>query len=113
MYLDRVKVTQRRDPQLQKVIINVQQGQPRDFVIDNKGTLRMDTKLCVPNVHKLRKEILSKCFACQQVKKNFFERQRPSGLLQQLPIPEWKWDMIATDFVSGLPRTSSGYNEFG
>ena len=25
-------------------------------------------------------------------------------------IPEWKWDMIAMDFVSGLPRTSSGYD---
>ena len=38
------------------------------------------------------------------------EHQRPSGLLQQLPIPEWKWDMIAMDFVSSLPRTSSGYD---
>ena len=38
------------------------------------------------------------------------EHQRPSELLQQLPIPEWKWDMIAIDFVNGLPRTSSGYD---
>ena len=38
------------------------------------------------------------------------EHQRPSGLLQQLPIPEWKWDMIAMNFVSGLLRTSSGYD---
>ena len=38
------------------------------------------------------------------------EHQRPSELLQQLPIPEWKWDMIAMNFVSGLPRTSSGYD---
>ena len=30
--------------------------------------------------------------------------------MQQLPIPEWKWDMIAMDFISGLPRTSSGYD---
>ena len=30
--------------------------------------------------------------------------------VQQLSIPEWKWDMIAMDFVSGLPRTSSGYD---
>ena len=52
-------------------------------------------------------DFVSKCLTCQQVK---LEHQRPSGLLQQLPIPEWKWDMIAMDFVSGLPRTSSGYN---
>ena len=38
------------------------------------------------------------------------EYQRPLGLLQQLPILEWKWDMIAIDFVSGLPRTLSGSN---
>ena len=52
-------------------------------------------------------EFISKCLTCQQVK---LEYQRPSGLLQQLPIPEWKWDMIAMDFVSGLPYTLSGYD---
>ena len=50
---------------------------------------------------------VSKCLTCQQVE---LEYQRPSRLLQQLPIAEWKWDMIAKDFVSGLPRTSSGYD---
>ena len=52
-------------------------------------------------------EFVYKCLICQQLK---LEHQRPSGLLQQLSIPEWKWDMIAMDFVSGLPRTSSGYD---
>ena len=52
-------------------------------------------------------EFVSKCLTCQQVK---LEHQRPLRLLQQLPILEWKWDMIAMDFVSGLPRTSSGYD---
>ena len=52
-------------------------------------------------------EFVSKCLTCQQVN---LEHQRPSGLLQQLPIPEWKWDMIAIDFISGLPHTSSGYD---
>ena len=52
-------------------------------------------------------DFVSKCLTYQQVK---LEHQRPSGLLQQLPIPEWKWDMIAMDFISGLPRTSSGYD---
>ncbi|GKE87898.1 putative reverse transcriptase domain-containing protein, partial [Tanacetum coccineum] len=38
------------------------------------------------------------------------EHQRPSGLLQQLEIPEWKWEGIAMDFMTKLPRTSSGHD---
>ncbi|GJR05998.1 putative reverse transcriptase domain-containing protein [Tanacetum coccineum] len=38
------------------------------------------------------------------------EHQRPSGLLQQPKIPEWKWEGIEMDFVTKLPRTSSGYD---
>ena len=32
-------------------------------------------------------EFVARCLICQQVKA---ERQRPGGLLQSLPIPEWK-----------------------
>ncbi|GKF51905.1 reverse transcriptase domain-containing protein, partial [Tanacetum coccineum] len=38
------------------------------------------------------------------------EHQKPSGLLQQPDIPVWKWERITMDFVSGLPRTPSGYD---
>ena len=85
MYLDRVKVAQIRDSQLQKIMFEVQQSQSRDFIVNNEGTLQMGTKLCMLDVHKLRKEILSKCFTCQQVN---LEHQRSSRLLQQLPISE-------------------------
>ncbi|GKC90461.1 putative nucleotidyltransferase, ribonuclease H, partial [Tanacetum coccineum] len=38
------------------------------------------------------------------------EHQRPSGLLQQPEIPVWKWEGIAMDFVTKLPRTSGGHD---
>ncbi|GJV99201.1 reverse transcriptase domain-containing protein [Tanacetum coccineum] len=50
---------------------------------------------------------VSKCLTCLKVKA---EHQRPSGLLQQPEIPEWKWEGIAMDFVTKLPRTSSGHD---
>ncbi|KAG8503650.1 hypothetical protein CXB51_001632 [Gossypium anomalum] len=49
-------------------------------------------------------EFVSKCLIFQQVKA---EHQVPSGLLQPIMIPKWKWDRIMMDFVSGLPLSSS------
>ena len=47
-------------------------------------------------------EFVTKCLVCQRVKA---EHQAPSGLLQPIKIPEWKWDRITMDFVVGLPLT--------
>jgi hypothetical protein len=44
---------------------------------------------------------------CQRVKA---EHQRPTGLLQSLQVPKWKWEEIAMDFIVGLPRTQSSYD---
>ena len=52
-------------------------------------------------------DFVSRCLTCQQVKA---EHQRPAGTLQNLDVPEWKWDMITMDFVVGLPRTQKGYD---
>ncbi|GJY99318.1 putative reverse transcriptase domain-containing protein [Tanacetum coccineum] len=38
------------------------------------------------------------------------EHQRPSGLLVQPEIPQWKWDNITMDFVTKLPKSSQGYD---
>ena len=42
------------------------------------------------------------CDICNKVKA---EHQKPAGLLQPLPVPQWKWDDICMDFIVGLPRT--------
>jgi hypothetical protein len=34
----------------------------------------------------------------------------PTGNLQPLSIPEWKWENICIDFIVDLLRTSHGYN---
>ena len=52
-------------------------------------------------------EYVSKCLICQQVKA---ERQKPSGLLLPLPIPEWKWEQITMNFVFKLPPTSQRHD---
>ncbi|GJW21833.1 reverse transcriptase domain-containing protein [Tanacetum coccineum] len=60
-----------------------------------------------PGMKKDIAEYVSKCLTCLKVKA---EHQRPSGRLQQPEIPVWKWEEIAIDFVTKLPRTSSGHD---
>lgn len=52
----------------------------------------------------LKREVfdtVARCLVCQQVKA---EHLRPGGTLQPLKTPEWKWESIAYDFVTGLPK---------
>ncbi|GJS25404.1 putative reverse transcriptase domain-containing protein [Tanacetum coccineum] len=46
---------------------------------------------------------VSKFLTCAKVKA---EHQRPSRLLVQPKIPQWKWDNITMDFVIKLPKSS-------
>jgi hypothetical protein len=45
---------------------------------------------------------VARCDTCQRTKA---EHQKPAGLLQPLPVSEWKWEEIGMDLVTGLPRT--------
>ena len=44
---------------------------------------------------------IAKFQECQLVK---VEHQHPSGLLQPLPIVEWKWEVISMDFITDIPK---------
>ncbi|GKC84327.1 putative reverse transcriptase domain-containing protein [Tanacetum coccineum] len=60
-----------------------------------------------PNMKADIATYVSKCLTCARVKA---EHQRPSGLLVQPEIPQWKWDNITMDFVTKLPKSSQGYD---
>nr|GEX73859.1 hypothetical protein [Tanacetum cinerariifolium] len=58
-----------------------------------------------PNIKVDLTTYVSKCLTYAKVKA---EHQRPSGLLVQPKIPQWKWDNITMDFIIKLPKSSQG-----
>ncbi|GJZ39808.1 putative reverse transcriptase domain-containing protein [Tanacetum coccineum] len=58
-----------------------------------------------PNMKAEIATYVSKCLTCAKVKAEY---QKPSGLLVQPVIPVWKWENITMDFVTKLPKTSTG-----
>ncbi|GKG11054.1 putative reverse transcriptase domain-containing protein, partial [Tanacetum coccineum] len=50
-----------------------------------------------PNMKANIATYVSKCLTCAKVKA---DHQRPSGLLVQPEIPQWKWDNITIDLVT-------------
>nr|GEW96080.1 putative reverse transcriptase domain-containing protein [Tanacetum cinerariifolium] len=60
-----------------------------------------------PNMKAGIATYVSKYLTCLKVKA---KHQTPSYLLVQPEIPQWKWDNIIMDFITKLPKTSSGYD---
>nr|GEZ89915.1 putative reverse transcriptase domain-containing protein [Tanacetum cinerariifolium] len=60
-----------------------------------------------PRMKREIAEYVQRCLTCLKVKA---EHQKPSGLLQQPEIPEWKWEKITMDLIVKLPRTSNGHD---
>ncbi|GKE54111.1 putative reverse transcriptase domain-containing protein [Tanacetum coccineum] len=58
-----------------------------------------------PNMTAEIATYISKCLTCAKVK---IEYQKPSGLLVQPEIPQWKWENTTMDFVTKLPKTAAG-----
>ncbi|GJY08289.1 putative reverse transcriptase domain-containing protein [Tanacetum coccineum] len=58
-----------------------------------------------PNMKAKIATYVSKCMTCAKVK---VEYQKPSSLLAQPIILVWKWENITIDFVTKLPKTTSG-----
>ncbi|CAH1415590.1 unnamed protein product [Lactuca virosa] len=58
-----------------------------------------------PNMKADIATFVGKCLTCTKVK---VEYQKPSGLLQQPEIHEWKWERITMEFITKLPKTTGG-----
>ncbi|GKC13107.1 putative reverse transcriptase domain-containing protein [Tanacetum coccineum] len=96
-------------------------GMIRKDIPKEKLKTRVDRTLCLkqrrivpcygdfetPNMKADIAIYVSKCLTYAKVKA---EHQRPSGLLVQPEIPQWKWDNITIDFVTKLPKSSQGYD---
>ena len=54
-----------------------------------------------PGMKREIAEYIARCMECQKVKA---EHRQLAGLLQPLPIPEWKWEVVRMDFITGFPR---------
>jgi hypothetical protein len=53
---------------------------------------------------RMKKEVanyIARYIECQKMKK---KHRHPAGLLQPLPIPEWKWEVVTVDFITNLPK---------
>ena len=48
-------------------------------------------------------DYISKCMECQRVK---VEHRHPVDLLQPLPMPKKKWEVVTIDFITKFPMTT-------
>ena len=54
---------------------------------------------------RMKRDMAQFVYACLNCQKSKVEHQEPTGLLEPLEVPEWKWDSISMDFVKGMPIT--------
>ncbi|KAE8706452.1 Detected protein of unknown function [Hibiscus syriacus] len=93
------------DAELRQIILNEAHSSP--YVIHPGGDkmyMNLRERYHWVGMKKDISDFMARCLTCQQVKA---EHQHPSGLLQPIKIPEWKWERITMDFVTGLPMTPS------
>ena len=97
-----------QDEDLRKLILQEAHNSPYSIHPGNtKMYMDVKERFWWNNLKRDIAEYIAKCDVCSRVKA---EHQKPAGLLQPLPIPDRKWEQVGMDFITGLPRTRSGYD---
>jgi hypothetical protein len=60
-----------------------------------------------PGMKKVIVDFIVRCLECQKVKA---EHRHTVGLIQPLPIPQWKWEVVTMDFITKLPRKNKQHD---
>ncbi|GJS54308.1 putative reverse transcriptase domain-containing protein [Tanacetum coccineum] len=95
--------------------VTIQSG-VKGLILEAQGEAFKDENVIAKglNVGSVRTKIMDKAhktkYSVHPGADKMYYDLRPSGLLQQLEIPEWKWEKIAMDFITKLPRSSSGHD---
>jgi hypothetical protein len=66
-----------------------------------KTVTTVKSQYFLPGMKREIAEYIARCMECQKFKK---EHRHRAGLLQPLPIPEWKWEVVTVNFIMGLPK---------
>ncbi|GJY37692.1 putative reverse transcriptase domain-containing protein [Tanacetum coccineum] len=110
MVADALSKKERVKPKRVRTIAMTIQSGVKGMILAAQGEAFDQENIMDERLHGMKRDIatyVSKFLTCAKVKA---EHQRPSGLLQQLEIPEWKWESITMDFITKLPRTRNGHD---
>ena len=59
--IDRISVLQKSDNFVKEMVKRIQRGEGSSFQMDTEGVLRLNKRICVPDIPELKREVLDEC----------------------------------------------------